>query len=193
MIAFIQGKIVSYGVDRIVVENQGIGWDIAWPHADRVHLNEEVRVYTYMHISENEVGLYGFESSEEKDLFLKLITVKGLGPKTAMNMLGRASASRLIASIEQGDVSMLKTMPGIGAKTASQIILDLKGKLVQTDQKGDTYEAPVQEALDALRNLGYKPGELQTAGKVMSERSGLTTEEYLKIGLQALVRAKLGG
>ena len=110
-----------------------------------------------------------------------------------MNMLARSSSARLISSIEQGDVSALKAMPGIGAKTASQIILDLKGKLVQADTKLEKYEQPVQEALEALKNLGYKPGELQTAGKVMSEKTGLTTEEYLKIGLQALVRAKLGG
>ena len=193
MIAFIQGKVASYDADHVVIENQGIGWDIAYPHADKIHLNEEVRIYTYMHVSENDVGLYGFESSEEKNLFLKLITVKGLGPRTAMNMLARSSSARLISSIEQGDVSALKAMPGIGAKTASQIILDLKGKLVQADTKLEKYEQPVQEALEALKNLGYKPGELQTAGKVMSEKTGLTTEEYLKIGLQALVRAKLGG
>ncbi|MBE6118824.1 MAG: Holliday junction branch migration protein RuvA [Solobacterium sp.] len=193
MIAFVQGKVVSYDADHIVVENQGIGWDIAWPHADRIHLNEEVRIYTYMHISENDIGLYGFESSEEKNLFLKLISVKGLGPKTAMNMLAVASTDRLINAVEQGDVAMLKRLPGIGAKTAGQIILDLKGRLVQTDSKAETYAQPVQEALEALKNLGYKQGELQIAGKYMSEKPGLSTEEYLKIGLQALVKAKLGG
>ena len=110
-----------------------------------------------------------------------------------MTMLAKSSASRLITSIEQGDVSALTAMPGIGAKTASQIILDLNGKLVQADTKQEAFEQPVQEALEALKNLGYKPGELQAAGKVMSEKTGLTTEEYLKIGLQALIRVKLGG
>ena len=118
-----------------------------------------------MHVSENDVGLYGFESSEEKNLFLKLITVKGLGPRTAMNMLARSSSARLISSIEQGDVSALKAMPGIGAKTASQIILDLKGKLVQADTKLEKYEQPVQEALEALKNLGYKPGNCRLQAK----------------------------
>lgn len=193
MIAFVQGKVVSYDTEHIVVENQGIGWDIAWPHADRIHLNEEVRIYTYMHISENDIGLYGFESSEEKNLFLKLITVKGLGPRTAMNMLAAASTDKIIGAIEQGDVALLKRLPGIGAKTASQIILDLKGKLVQAETKAESYAQPVQEALEALKNLGYKQGELQIAGKYMSEKSGLSTEEYLRIGLQALVKAKLGG
>ena len=193
MIAFVQGKVVSYDTEHIVVENQGIGWDIAWPHADRIHLNEEVRIYTYMHISENDIGLYGFESSDEKNLFLKLITVKGLGPRTAMNMLAAASTDKIIGAIEQGDVALLKRLPGIGAKTASQIILDLKGKLVQAETKAESYAQPVQEALEALKNLGYKQGELQIAGKYMSEKSGLSTEEYLRIGLQALVKAKLGG
>ena len=193
MIAFIRGIVAAYGADWVIVENNGMGWRISYPHTDAVRLNQNISVYTFMHVSENDVGLYGFESQEEEEFFLRLISVKGLGPRTAMNMLSRTNYRNLIASIEQGNVATLKSIPGIGAKTASQIILDLKGKLVQADTKLEKYEQPVQEALEALKNLGYKPGELQTAGKVMSEKTGLTTEEYLKIGLQALVRAKLGG
>ncbi|MBQ3273118.1 MAG: Holliday junction branch migration protein RuvA [Solobacterium sp.] len=193
MIAFIRGTVAAYGADWVIVENSGMGWRISYPHTDTVRLNQNISVYTFMHVSENDVGLYGFESQEEEEFFLRLISVKGLGPRTAMNMLSRTNYRNLIASIEQGNVATLKSIPGIGAKTASQIILDLKGKLVQTAPEDQKYTPAVAEACDALKNLGYKQGEINLAAKVMSEQAGLKTEEYLKIGLQALMKAKMGG
>jgi len=193
MIALIQGKVASYTADAVVVENNGIGWLISYPHVDRVHLNEEIRVYTYMHVSENDIGLFGFESQKEKDLFLRLISVKGLGPKTAMAMLAKADADRIIRSIEDGDASFLKSMPGIGAKSASQIILDLKGKLVTTEDSKVQMTSELSDAAEALKNLGYKPAEVNSAVKQLSKETGLTSEQYLKKGLQILMKAKLGG
>ena len=73
--------------DIAVINHEGMGWEVHYPHVDQVHLNEEMRIYTYLSISENDMRLYGFSSQEEKQLFLKLISVKGLGPKTAMAML----------------------------------------------------------------------------------------------------------
>ncbi len=195
MIAFIRGKIASYGADYIVIDNNGIGWQCAYPHTDQVHLNEEVSVYTYMHITENDVSLFGFRSQAEKDLFLKLISVKGLGPKTAMLILASHSYAEVINAIETGNVSFLTNIKGLGKKTASQIILDLKGKLVQPaeSKKTDSNSAEIQEALEGLANLGYKPAEINQAAKAMNENPGLTTEQYLKMGLQFLMRKKLGG
>ena len=192
MIAFIKGNIVEYGIDWIVIEQGGIGWKVFYPHTEAIHLNETVQIFTYMHITENDVSLFGFESKEEHDLFLRLISVKGLGPKTALNMLAHTTAKRLIASIEQGDVTLLKSTPGIGAKTASQIILDLKGKLVQSDNQKETYSSEINDACEALKNLGYKQGEITQAAKIMSESTNLSTEEYLKIGLQFLMKKKVG-
>ena len=124
---------------------------------------------------------------------MRLISVKGLGPKTAMNMLMKKSYADLIGIIEHGDVAALKSMPGIGAKTASQIILDLKGKLVESSENQPKYSSAIEDALEALKNLGYKQGEINQCAKVMSEEEGLTTEQYLKIGLQYLMKKKVGG
>lgn len=190
MIAFVKGNVAAYGVDWIIVDNQGIGWKMNYPHVDRITLNQDVMVFTYLHVTENDVSLFGFESQNELDLFLRLISVKGLGPKTAINMLASTPLDRLIMNIENGDVASLKAMPGIGAKTASQIVLDLKGKLVESSPKAEKYSSAIQDAMEALKNLGYKQGEITQAAKVMSEQPSLTTEEYLRIGLQFLMKRK---
>ena len=89
MIAFIKGIVASYTSDSVIVNHNGMGWEIAYPHTDALSLNAEVVIYTYLHIFEGGMNLYGFSSQQEKDLFLRLISVKGLGPKTAMNMLAK--------------------------------------------------------------------------------------------------------
>ena len=190
MIAFIKGTVSSYGADWIVVDNHGIGYLMAYPHTDRVRLQQEISVHTYMHISENDVSLYGFESMEEKDLFMRLISVKGLGPKTAINMLTKAGYEAIIGAVETGNVAALKKMPGIGAKSASQIVLDLKGKLVAApaaaNKPAEYYPPEIRDAMEGLKNLGYKQNEASAAAKVMMESPGLSTAEYLRIGLRFL-------
>jgi Holliday junction DNA helicase RuvA len=190
MIAFIRGKVAAYGTDWIIVENNGIGWQMSYPHTADLRLNSDVSVYTYMHVTENDVSLFGFESQEEKELFLRLISVKGLGPKTAMNMLAHSGYSTVIMAIEEGNVAALKKMPGIGAKSASQIVLDLKGKLVAAPtapgKPAENYPPEIRDAMEGLKNLGYKQNEASAAAKVMMESPGLSTAEYLRIGLRFL-------
>ena len=198
MIAFIDGIIDSYNADSIVLNHDGMGWQIFYPHIDQIHLNEEVKVYTYLHISENDMRLFGFSSQDEKQLFLRLISVKGLGPKTAMNILSRDKYEKIIAAIEAGDVKYLKSMPGIGPKAASQIVLDLKGKLVPVAPKNNASEAEelpkeMAEAAEGLKNFGYRPNEIEKAVNIMKKSPGLRTEDYLKIGLRALMNNRLGG
>ncbi len=198
MIAFIKGTVASYGVDWVIVDCNGMGYYIAYPHTDEISLNKEVMIHTYMHISENDIGLFGFSSLEEKELFLRLISVKGLGPKTAMNMLGKAGYDTIVAAIEEGNVTALKKLPGIGAKSASQIVLDLKGKLVPTNtassaKPSQDYPPEIKDALEGLKNLGYRPNELGSVANMMKEKPGLTVEQYVKLGLQFLMRQKLGG
>ena len=191
MIAFIRGTVAAYGADWIVVDNHGVGWQIAYPHTDRVTLQQEISVHTYMHLTENDVSLYGFESMEEKELFQRLISVKGLGPRTAMNMLTAAGYEAIVGAVETGNVAALKKMQGIGAKSASQIVLDLKGKLVAAPAApskavAEVYPAEIRDAMEGLKNLGYKQNEVNAAAKVMNESLGLTTAEYLRIGLRFL-------
>lgn len=196
MIAFIKGTVESCGSDWIIVDHDGMGWQMAYPHPEQVHIGQEIKVYTYLHISEQDVSMFGFESRNEKDLFLRLISVKGLGPKTAMNMLSRSSADAIIQAIETGNAQVLKKMPGIGGKTASQIILDLKGKLVavetQNPKNKTSYSAEIQDACEGLKNLGCRQSEVDTAAAYMNKSPGLTTEQYLKLGLQYLMKARGG-
>ncbi|MBW9211908.1 MULTISPECIES: Holliday junction branch migration protein RuvA [Terrabacteria group] len=187
MIAFIQGVITEIGDDYIVINRQGIGWLIYYPHCLEVHQGEEVQVFTYMSVSENDMRLYGFSTAEEKSLFLNLISVKGLGPKTAMTLLQKSGYDLITAAISKGDVAALKKLPGIGAKSASQIVLDLQGKLIAVDTastKAMNYPLEIQEALEALKNFGYKGGDLNLVGNKMLEQASMTTEEYIRFGLK---------
>ncbi|MEE8807054.1 MAG: Holliday junction branch migration protein RuvA [Lactimicrobium sp.] len=198
MIAFISGTIDAVSTDSITIDHDGMGWEIFYPHVSDVHVGQRVKVYTYLHISENDMRLFGFSAQEEKQLFLRLISVKGLGPKTAMNILSRDKYEKTIAAIEEGDVKYLKAMPGIGPKAASQIVLDLKGKLVPVASKNTSSskeELPKEmaEAAEGLKNFGYRPNEIEKAVTIMKKSPGLRTEEYLKIGLRALMNSRLGG
>ena len=112
-----------------------------------------------------------------------------------MGMLAKTGYTSVVSAIESGDVNLLKKMPGIGAKSASQIVLDLKGKLVAVasanpKQVTQDYPPEIRDAIEGLKNLGYKQGELNSAANMMSEKPGLTTEQYLKLGLQYLVKQK---
>lgn len=198
MIAFITGTVVSYTTDSVVIDHNGMGWQICYPHCADLSLNQEIRIHTYMHITENDMSLYGFESDEEKQLFLRLISVKGLGPKTAMNMLSRSGSAAIIKAIETSDVAALKKLPGIGARSASQIVLDLKGKLVTNEihtsqMQSESYPKEIADALEGLKNFGYKGNDLTSAANVMKEKPGLNEVEYLRLGLQFLARQKKGG
>lgn len=192
MIAFIKGIVFSYTLNTVIVENNGVGYEIFFAHPDSIRLNQEVMIYTYHHIREDENSLFGFLSIEEKELFEKLIGVKGIGPKTAMGILGASSLDQLINSIEQGEVNALKKIPGIGAKAASQIILDLKGKLVhvETVDKKESLNRELEDAVEALKALGYKPSELAGVIKALKSEERKTTDEYVRLGLQYLLKQK---
>lgn len=190
MIAYIKGTVESISLDSIVVEARGIGYEINFAKAETVSLNQAVQIYTYQHIREDENTLYGFLSKPEKELFIRLISVKGLGPKTALGILRSSNYETIIAAIEQQDVAFIKSMPGIGAKTASQIILDLKGKLVNSSPESHSTSREMEDALEALKALGYKQSECSQVLKHFSAFPNKTTDEYVKIGLQFLLAHK---
>ena len=195
MIAFVKGNIATVELDSIVVENNGMGWEMFYPHTEKVHVGDTVQIYTYLHITENDMKLYGFETLQEKMIFLKLISVKGLGPKTAMNILHKAGYNDLINAIETGDVKFLKSMPGIGPKAASQIVLDLKGHLIPVESSKETQNLSqeIKDACEALKSFGYRDSEISKAIHIMKDKEGLTTQAYLKLGLQYLSKQKLKG
>ena len=187
MLAFIQGIVTEIANDYIVLNNHGLGWLIYYAHCQQLKKEQDVQIYTYLAVSENDMRLYGFSSLMEKELFLNLISVKGLGPKTVMNIFQKVGLSLITNAIASGDVSALKKLPGIGAKSASQIILDLKGKLdMETyhQDKKDNYPLAIEEALNALKNFGYRASDLNLVGNKMLEQETMTTEECIRFGLQ---------
>lgn len=186
MIAFIKGNVVSILPDFVTVDVHGIGYKVFFNHPELVHLNEPVFLHTYHQIREDDQSLYGFLEPKELDLFEKLISVKGLGCKTANAMLTYSTYERLVAAIEQADVAALKQMPGIGAKTASQIVLDLKGKLVAVANKEVVTSDRLKDAVEGLKALGYKNAEIQGVLKDLNAQAGLSTEDYMRQALKLL-------
>lgn len=185
MIGFVRGIIHAFSSDYVLIDVNGIGYRINFYHPEYLKVGNEITIYTYQNVREDEISLYGFLSLTEYDLFTKLISVKGLGPKIASNILSVSTPERIIEAVENGDVDYIKKMPGIGNKTASQIILDLKGKLVEVN---DTDNKKLnQELIGALKALGYKQSEISVvASKLKGE--DLPIEELVKKALGMLKR-----
>jgi holliday junction DNA helicase RuvA len=190
MIKFIKGTVYSFTNDSVIVDNNGIGYLIYFSQPEKLSLGSELMIFTYQHFRDGGTVLYGFLSKDELDLFEKLITVKGLGPKTAMTIISRSTYDKLVSAIEQGDVNYLKNMPSVGSKTASQIILDLKGKLVESDNNNSVKKENVllKEAIEGLKSLGYKSFEISQITSELSKLELKSVDEYLKEGLKLLMK-----
>lgn len=171
MIAYIKGTLAYIQENAIIVDVAGIGYEIICPnpYVFEKSMEEELFVHTYHHVREDVQSLYGFKDEEEKYLFTKLISVSGIGPKSAVAILGRVHVPDFIAAVETEDEKYLTQFPGVGKKTARQIILDLKGKLTSmvTLENVDalTKEVPtnataLNDAKGALKSLGYTDREL---------------------------------
>lgn len=181
MYAYIKGIVTEIGVSYIVVENNGIGYYISVAEPVRYHVNEEYTVYLYQYVREDEMSLYGFFTKEEKELFLRLINVKGVGCKMALGMF-TGSVNGIIDAIERENILYLKKFPKVGEKVARQIILDLKGKLV--GPVGGTNKKEMGELVEALKALGYKPSSID---KVLSKiDQNETIENQIKQALKLL-------
>ena len=135
MIYFLKGKVALINEDSVVIDVRDVGYQILVSHIDQYVVGEEVLIYTYNVVREDDNYLVGFKSIEEKNVFLSLIKVKGLGPKTVINALSATTPDEVINAIASNNVAFLKKLPGLGAKAAGQIILDLKGEL--TGSKGN--------------------------------------------------------
>ena len=185
MIGFVRGIVHTYGLDYVLIDVNGIGYRINFNHPESLTVGQEMTIYTYQNVREDEISLFGFLSLAEHDLFVKLISVKGLGPKIASSILGRASADSIIKAIEDGDVDFMKRMPGVGNKTASQIILDLKGKLIESQD--DIVDDRLKEVEDALKSFGYKAQEIKPVIRSLKNESG-SIDELVKKALKKFVK-----
>ena len=184
MYAYIKGLVVEIESSYIVIDSNNIGYIIYVPNPYSYKLNNEYKVYTYTQIKEDEHSLYGFKEKEELKLFLKLISVKGLGPKMALPMLATGSINGIMDAVERENILYLKKFPKIGDKVARQIILDLKGKLALVER--DLFTINNQELVDALLALGYKQTDIKKV--VVSVNSNLTLEDQIKEALKLLLK-----
>lgn len=189
MIAFIRGIIYSTGADDVIIDNNGIGYRVYVANPQAFHLNREVVIYTYQQVREDGISLFGFASPEEHEVFVRLISVKGVGARTALGMLAVCPANQLIAHIENNDVKALKSLPGIGAKTASQIVLDLKGKLVEECTETTPVEnAELNDAIEALTALGYRHAELAGLQKELAAMEPMQCDAYIRKALSIMAK-----
>ena len=183
MFEYIKGKIEEIESGYIVLDNNGLGYQIFTASPYSFEIGKEYKVFVYEQIREDENTLYGFKTKEEKEMFLKLIDVKGLGPKMAIPMLSDGSINGIIDAIERENILYLKKFPKIGDKVARQIILDLKGKLVS---KEDSIMQKDDELTDALKALGYKPADIKRVLPKID--NSLDIENKIKQALKLLLQ-----
>lgn len=183
MYAYIKGTIKDIKPTHIVLESNDIGYLIIVSNPYQYTREELTTIYTYHHVREDVFSLYGFKSVEAKQLFERLLTVSGIGPKSALSILATENINDVVLAIENSDVKYLTKFPGIGMKSAQQIILDLKGKLV-IDEKLASIEA--SETEQALLALGYKKAEIKRVLKKINEED--TVENMIREALKLLIK-----
>lgn len=186
MYGYISGTIKEINSSYVIIDNHGIGYQIYVPNPYSYLLEKEYTIYTYANVREDEYTLYGFKNKEEKELFLKLISVKGLGPKMALPMLVTGNISLLEEAIEGENINYLKKFPKIGDKVARQVILDLKGKLSVINTGIFKKEDHSEELVSALTSLGYKTVDINKVIKKVDTSKELDSQikEALKLLLK---------
>ena len=201
MIAFVKGILDSVSEDRIVVENQGIGFEIFVPGSvvqSLPQVGNTVKIYTYTYVREDVLQLYGFRTKDGMDMFKLLITVNGIGPKGALGILSVMDVDTLRLAILSDDAKSIAKAPGIGAKTASKLVLELKDKCHLEDifESGMSEEETMavtavdhearNDAIQALVALGYSASEASAAVRRTEVSPDMTVEDILKQSLKNL-------
>ena len=200
MYEYLIGKITAINPHYIVVEVNGIGYQLQVANPFRYEENTTQKVYVYQAVRENDVTLYGFYDLAEKQLFLKLISVSGIGPKSALAVLATNDQGGFVAAINADDEAYLTKFPSIGKKTAKQIILDLKGKMddIETptpmvDQQNlaldfDNEQPYLKEALEAMLSLGYTKTEVKKVSQKLKDFQADSTDAYLSAALKLVLK-----
>jgi len=183
MYAYIKGIIEEIEVNYVVINNNGIGYLVYVPNPYSFKLNEEHKIYIYELVREDENSLYGFKEKAEKELFLKLIGVKGLGCKMALPMLATGSIDGIIDAIERENILYLKKFPKIGDKVARQIILDLKGNLAHSTVNEMNSN---EELIETLKSLGYKGPDIKRILPNINNEE--TIENQIKEALKLMLK-----
>lgn len=202
MIAFIQGELADIGKDTIVVACQGIGYEIQVPASVLQKLppiGTSMKIYTYTYVREDALGLFGFLTKDDLSVFKLLITVNGVGPKGALGILSTMTADELRFAILVEDVKTISKAPGVGAKTAKRMIIELKDKMDleamvtgsdsddRTDASGKSDSSVQEEVILALTALGYSNTEAVKAVRAVTDSETMDSETLLKQALKKIM------
>ena len=197
MIGYIEGVIFDVASDSVLVQTSGVGYEILSTQqtiADaQMLLGQKMAFWIYTHVREDALTLFGFLTKPEKDFFMQLLKVNGVGPKSALTLLSGAPLSTIQNWIEKGDAKALSSLPKVGKKTAEQIILTLQGKLVILTNPKDNKTKPVRsetfrQMASALMNLGFKPQLVEQFIETVPQQT--TLEEGIRLGLKTLSNQK---
>ena len=200
MIALLNGEIAFRSIDHLILDVSGVGYRLIIPLSTFYALPDQgrVRLHVYTHVREDAIQLYGFLSAEEKEMFVLLLAVSGIGPKLAVNILSHIPAAGLKEALAGGDAKRLATLPGIGKKTAERLVLELKEKVhrlgpqplaappTTQDSPASPAADPLEDILSALVNLGYKENLARKALENMEIAPGSPLQEVLKGALKVL-------
>ncbi len=197
MISQIKGKLILSNESHLVVEIGGFGIkvNIPKPYSNKFKLGETISLVTYLHVREDALDLYGFGNEDDRSLFLMLISISGIGPKLGLTIISGLSPEKLKQKIISGDVKALTSIPGVGAKTAKRIIIELKDKFSKIDNETLGFEDEIdskilKDVISALDGLGYKEKESKKAIKQLdldkSSKSTQTIEYLIREALKIL-------
>ena len=195
MYEYLNGELAHILPTAIVVDVHGVGYQVVFANPYRLQdsLKKQIKVLVQQVVREDSITLYGFISSEERELFQRLISVSGIGPKSAMSILANDDTEGFVNAVESGNVTYLTKFPGVGKKTAQQIILDLKGKFEAVPEETtkavvSTNQATLEEAKEALLGLGCSAKEITKIWKSLEAAAPSTTQEALKVAFKLLMK-----
>ena len=195
MYEYLNGELAHILPTAIVVDVHGVGYQVVFANPYRLQdsLKKQIKVLVQQVVREDSITLYGFISNEERELFQRLISVSGIGPKSAMSILANDDTEGFVNAVENGNVTYLTKFPGVGKKTAQQIILDLKGKFEALPEETtkavvSTNQATLEEAKEALLGLGYSAKEITKIWKSLEAAAPSTTQEALKLAFKLLMK-----
>ena len=201
MYEYIRGTVQEVTPSYLVLDNQGIGYHIFIANPFRLSTlkQKEATVYIYQSVTQDNIRLYGFINKEEKELFLKLIGVSGIGPKSGLAILAAEDHVGLVNAIENNDTKFLQKFPGVGKKTAAQIVLDLQGKLSELSPEvmeafgGDATQAAsrnteLEEALEALAVLGYTQRDIKKVTRMLEKIEQTSADDYIREAIKHLMQ-----
>ncbi len=198
MIGLLRGRILEKQPNKIIVDVQGVGYELLVPLSTYYDLGDEgadVSLRVHTHVREDALQLYGFRTTLEQQLFERLIGISGIGPKLAVAVLSGIETRELVAAVQRGDVARLTRVPGVGKKTSERIVLELKDRLAQLAVPvAATADAPAEgrlrdDLLSALQNLGYqRPLAEKAIGAVLAADGDATFDRALRAALRELMR-----